>query len=304
MASDNRPNKDKRRRQNLARRAAREARSAHAGEATSVGESGHEVAPVTSSRAKDRPAPSSSTTDGKPSAQDRRAAAKARMEARYPIPGQRAMFMGLAFAAVFAVMVLFVDHPVPDSVQPDDPRVETARDVELDDDDEPKLNDDGTVNIIEYYKVYDENARGPVGAGLIALAPLAICGAAYYYKDNKKRRNVLWTGAMFLLTGVMVLGTPYTIYMLPTLVAVGVGVFQYRKAENAPRMEELRRQREARRAAQRGETVAADDGDHQIIEGDIVEDHDSDADRDGGAEPDDLTADAADDEAGDRAEDD
>lgn len=260
--ADRKPNKDERQRRNRARRDARAARSAHAGEATAIarGEAEAAASKTTSSRV-DRNA-----SEGKPAkagVQDRRAAAKERMKARYPIPGQRAMFLGMVFTAVFIATTLFTEFPIPDTVPENDPRVEDADSVDelhgsvaeagqaaLGDASEPL-----DVRIYENGRLLDE--EDPVPAGLILLAPSAICAGAYWF-TKREQRNTVWTMALFALTGYFMFAQPYSLFVLPSLVAVGVGAFQSRKAANEPRMAELRAQREARLAAKAAEAKGAD----------------------------------------------
>lgn len=265
--ADNRGNKDKRQRRNRAEREARAARSKHAGEATAIARGEADPAPKqASTRASARAAGDATATGGgKPTAVDRRAAARERMKARYPIPGQRAMFMGLLFTLVFVVTTFITDFPIPDEVSEDDPRVDTADDV-----DDPAgngiieavqqaLGDDAPprqVRIYENSRLFDEEE--PAVAGLILLLPTMVCGVAYLVR-NSERRDLLWTMALFAMTGYFMFAQPYSLFALPSLVAVGIGTFQSRRATQEPRMAELRAQREARAAEAKAAKANKDD---------------------------------------------
>lgn len=260
--ADNRASKEKRQRRNRAERQARAARSARAGEATSISQREREpVTETTSSRVSDTTDPKAQR---KTTAQERRAAARERMQARYPIPGQRAMFLGLIFTAVFVATTLFTEFPVRATVTTEDPRVETADDFldgstiliaqEALGDDAPAVD----IDIYENQKLFDAKST-PVGIAILAI-PSIICGAAYWFTKHPKR-NTAWTLGLFALTGYFMFAQPYSLFIMPSLVAVGVGAFQSRKAENAPRLAELRAQREAQRQAREAEKAAASDDD-------------------------------------------
>lgn len=268
VASSNRPSKDKRQRRNRAQREARAARSARAGEATSrVAESSANGA-AGPAKSASRPTSKSGSEKAPSGWAARRAASQERMKQRYPIPGQRAVFLSFMFSFVFAAMLLFSTVPITREVPPDDPRVAEAEDV-----DEP--NDDGLVEITENTKLFDEETV-PVAA-TIMLLPIAITGGAVYF-TKRKQRSTVWTIALFALTGFVLLSAPYSFLALPSMIAIAVGSFQSRRAENKPRLEALKAEREARqaekRAAKEGRTVD-DDADVQdeeeIIDADVID---------------------------------
>ena len=149
-----------------------------------------------------------------------------------------------------------IEREVPE----DDPRVELA--------DDPEIDDDGTATIIEDVKLLDEETL-PV-ALLVMFTPVVITGVAAYFTKHEKR-STIWTMSMLAIAGyVFFLGGAYAIYTLPALVALGVGGFQSRRAENADRVEELKAQRAARKAAKAEGKAARDD----VIDVDAVEDDD------------------------------
>lgn len=272
--AEKRASKEKRQRRNRAQREARAARSARAGEATSIAKGERE--PAVSAQPADTSTPKTSrvvdTDDPKAqrraAAAERRAAARERMQARYPIPGQRAMFLGLIFTAVFVATTLFTEFPTRATVTTDDPRVESADDFldgatiliaqEALGDDAPAVE----IDIYENKKLFDARSV-PVGVAILAV-PSIICAVAYRF-TKKPQRNTVWTICMFALTGYFMFAQPYSLFVMPSLVAVGVAAFQSRKAENAPRLAELRAQREAQRQARLADedsgTASADDAD-------------------------------------------
>ncbi len=135
-------------------------------------------------------------------------------------------------------LLIFSPVRVERVVPEDDPRVEGAEDVEIDDDE--------NATIVEDVKLLDEETL-PI-ALLIMFTPVAITGAAAYFTKHEKR-STIWTMAMLAIAGfVFFLGGAYAIYTLPALVALGVGGFQTRRADNAPRVAELKEQRAARKA--------------------------------------------------------
>lgn len=246
-----RPSKAERQRRNRAQREARRARSAHAGEATEIAqELGGEQASGETNDSTD--AADAKSTGSKRTTADKAAPGKGRRRRENPftIPGQRAVMLSLLFSIASIGLLIFspvrVERP---DVEPDDPRVEQAEDVEE--------NDDGTVNIIEEVKLLDEESL-PV-ALLIMLTPVAITGAAVYFTKNEKR-STIWTMAMVAIAGyVFFIGGAYAIYTLPSLVALGVGGFQSRRAENKERVAELKAQRAARKEAkERGDVIDVD----------------------------------------------
>lgn len=174
------------------------------------------------------------------------------MQSRYPIPGQRAMFLGLVFTLVFIGTTLFSEFPIPAEVPIDDPRVAEANDV-LDHGmtsvAQEVLGDEAKeveVTIYENTKLFDD--KSPPAAAAILLIPSILCGLAYLY-TKRPQRNTVWTVTLFAMTAYFMFSQPYSLFVLPTLVAVGVGSFQSRKATNEPRLIEMRSQREAQRQA-------------------------------------------------------
>ncbi len=245
-----RPSKAERQRRNRAQREARRARSARAGEATeiaqSLGDDATGDATSESSQETKSTAGSKRTSAGKAETPTGRRG----RQNPFTIPGQRAVMLSLLFAIASIGLLIFspvrVERP---DVDPDDPRVEQAEDVEE--------NDDGTVNIIEEVKLLDEETL-PV-ALLIMITPVAITGAAFYFTKHEKR-STIWTMAMLAIAGyVFFIGGAYAIYTLPSLVALGVGGFQSRRAENKERVAELKAQRAARKEAKaRGDVIDVD----------------------------------------------
>ncbi len=147
--------------------------------------------------------------------------------------------LAFLFSIASIGLLLFTPVRVAREVDADDPRIEQAEDVEV--------NDDGTVSFTEDVKLLDEESL-PV-ALLIMLTPVAITGAAAFFTKHEKR-STIWTMAMLAIAGyVFFIGGAYAIYTLPSLVALGVGGFQTRRAENAERVAELKAQRAARKAA-------------------------------------------------------
>ena len=246
-----RPSKAERQRRNRAQREANRARSAHAGEATEIAQDlgGDQSATDASDAAE--------TTDAKGAGSKRTTGGNAaagkgrrRRENPFTIPGQRAVMLSLLFSIASIGLLIFSPVRVERTdVDADDPRVEQAEDVEE--------NEDGTVNIIEEVKLLDEEAL-PV-ALLVMLAPVAITGAAVYFTKHEKR-STIWTMAMIGIAGyVFFIGGAYAIYTLPSLVALGVGGFQSRRAENKERVAELKAQRAARKEAkERGDVIDVD----------------------------------------------
>lgn len=235
------PSKAERQRRNRAQREARKARSAHAGEATEIAQELGDGASDETASERDQDTSSSGGTK-------RTAAAKTKASATgrggrqnpFTIPGQRAVMLSLLFSIASIGLLIFTPVRVerPD-VDPDDPRVEQAEDVQE--------NEDGTVDIIEEVKLLDEETL-PV-ALLIMFTPVAITGAAVYFTKHEKRSTV-WTMAMLAIAGyVFFIGGAYAIYTLPALVALGVGGFQSRRAENKERVAELKAQRAERKEA-------------------------------------------------------
>lgn len=237
-----RPNKQKRQRQNRQAREARQARSAHAGEATSIsrgdGGDGDEPTAETTSR----------RVTGK---------AAARSAARRPqpdrIPGQRAVLMAFLFAVVSAGTLLLFPVQVEREVDPDDPRVEE----EFDEDEEIDLNEDGTVTILEDVRLVDEEGALVV-AGIIGT-PLLVTGAAVYFTKRPQRSTVYTFAMMALAAFIFLFAGPYGIIALPSMIALAVGGFQSRRADQRERMAEIRADREAR------------DGDDDVIDVDAVD---------------------------------
>jgi hypothetical protein len=248
-----RPSKAERQRRNRALREARQARSAHAGEATEIAqELGSGESDDTGG---DRSAATEEPTTERTGSKKTKAGPVAGRRGRqnpFTIPGQRAVMLSFLFSIASIGLLIFTPVRVerPD-VPADDPRVDQAEEVEE--------NDDGTVNIIEDVKLLDEETV-PV-ALLIMFTPVAITGAAVFFTKHEKRSTV-WTMAMLAIAGyVFFIGGAYAIYTLPALVALGVGGFQSRRAENKERVTELKAQRAARKDAKakaKGDVIDVD----------------------------------------------
>ena len=252
-SSKRRPSKQKRNRQNRQERQARAARSAHAGEATAVSRGEREA--VTSEASSKR---TSGATGAKPKGMSARAQAAAERRANQ-LPGQRAVFLAFLFTVVSALTLLFAPVQVTREVDADDPVLQT---VDADDQD---AKDDGTVEYVESVKLLDE--EGPaVAAGVIGV-PIAITAAAVWFTKKPQRSNA-WTMAMVGLAAyIFLFAGPYGIITLPAMIALAIGGFQSRRAENKVRLAELKAAR-----AQREEGG-------EIIDVDAVEDEGDDADR-------------------------
>ena len=254
MASS-KPSKAERQRRNRAQREARRARSAHAGEATEIA----------SERSDAGTGPTSGSTspsvgEAKKGTTGDKASARGRRQNPFTIPGQRAVMLAFLFSIASTGLLIFTPVRVEREVPEDDPRVELA--------DDPEIDDDGTATIIEDVKLLDEETL-PV-ALLVMFTPVVITGVAAYFTKHEKR-STIWTMSMLAIAGyVFFLGGAYAIYTLPALVALGVGGFQSRRAENADRVEELKAQRAARKAAKAEGKAARDD----VIDVDAVEDDD------------------------------
>ncbi len=233
-SSKRRPGKQKRYRQNRQEREARQARSAHAGEATAISRSEQRAAAKSAKADTARSDTARSDTKGKKTKRGRR-------PSPYTIPGQRAVLMAFLFTIVAAGTLLFAPVQVQRDVQPDDPRVETTQ---------PDLNDDGTVTIYEDVKLLDE--EGPAVAAGIMLTPILITGAAVWFTKKPQRSNA-WTIAMVALAGfIFLFAGPYGIIALPSLIALAVGGFQSRRAENKERMAQIKADRATRKAGKAG----------------------------------------------------
>lgn len=168
--------------------------------------------------------------------------------------------LAFLFSIASIGLLIFTPVRVEREVDQDDPRVELA--------DDPEISDDGTATIIEEVKLLDEETL-PV-ALLIMFTPVAITGVAAYSTKHEKR-STIWTMSMLAIAGyVFFIGGAYAIYTLPALVALGVGGFQTRRAENSERVAELKAQRAARKAAK---TEGKGRGD-EVIDVDAVEDDD------------------------------
>jgi hypothetical protein len=134
--------------------------------------------------------------------------------------------------------------PVSRDVPADDPRVE-EQDAEV---------EDGRATITDDVRLIDEES--PAVAGLILLLPVAITGAAVYFSKHEKRATI-WNVAMLGLAACLFLSGPYAFFLLPALVALGVGGFQARRVESKARLAELKAER-ARRKAGEGEVIDVD----------------------------------------------
>lgn len=262
MASS-KPSKAERQRRNRARREARQARSAHAGEATEIAKELGDAENDDATDAEQSEA-TTGTTSAASSAKTKKPGAepkRGRRQNPFTIPGQRAVVLAFLFSIASIGLLIFTPVRVEREVPEDDPRVEQAEDAEI--------NDDGTATIVEDVKLLDEESV-PV-ALLIMLTPVAITGAAAYFTKHEKR-STIWTMSMLAIAGyVFFIGGAYAIYTLPALVALGVGGFQSRRADNADRVAELKEQR-ARRKAAKAEGRSSERGD--VIDVDAVEDDD------------------------------
>jgi len=246
----NRPNKQKRQRQNRQEREARRARSARAGEATAISRGERQAAASGAPGA-------SSRTAGK--AGKGGAAAKPTRASRYTIPGQRAVVMALLFTLVSAVTLLVAPVQVQREVPADDPVLE-----EIDEDDQ-EVTDDGTVTFVEDAKLLDE--EGPAVAAGVMLTPILITGIAVWFTKKPQRSNV-WTMAMVALAAyIFLFAGPYGIITLPSMIALAVGGFQSRRAENKERLATIRADKAARAA---GEGDVEREG--EVIDVDATED--------------------------------
>jgi hypothetical protein len=232
-SSKRRPSKSRRYRQNKAVRDARTARSARAGEATAIARDDAGPAPETAGEEAGAVAASGGTKDERP------AGRSGRRRSPYTIPGQRAVTLAFLFSLVSAATLLIAPIQVPRDVPADDPRVE--------EDDE--VNDDGTVTIFEDGKLIEEESA-PVAA-LVLLAPIAITGGALWF-TKRPRRSTAWSVAMVALAAYVFFVGSYALISLPALIALAVGGFQSRRAENKVRIAELKEQRAARKAAAEG----------------------------------------------------
>ncbi len=247
--ASSKPNKSERQRRNRAKRDARQARSAHAGQATELA---RDLGPDRDEGATD----TGSTTKPTKATAGKASGKRGGKQNPFTIPGQRAVMLAFLFSIASIGLLLFTPVRVEREVPENDPRVELADDV--------TINDDGTASIIEDVKLLDEESL-PI-ALLIMFAPVAITGAAAYFTKHEKR-STIWTMAMLAIAGyVFFIGGAYAIYTLPALVALGVGGFQTRRADNAERVVELKQKRDARKAAK----AAGKD----VIDVDSVEDDD------------------------------
>jgi hypothetical protein len=227
----NRPNKQKRQRQNRQVRQARQARSTRAGEATAISRGEREAA-------------ASSTSSARAAGKDAKGAKAAPATGRkgrqsmYQVPGQRAVVMAFLFTLVSAGTLLFAPVQVQRTVEANDPVLQ-----EIDEDDQT-VNDDGTVRFTEDAKLLDE--EGPAVAAGVMLTPILITGVAMWFTKRPQRSNV-WTMAMIALAGyIFLFAGPYGIITLPAMIALAVGGFQSRRAENKVRLAEIRAERAAR----------------------------------------------------------
>lgn len=263
-SSKRRPDKDKRYRENKARREARAARSAHAGEATAI------------SRGEREPVAAKPDTTA-PAA---RGGKRPKRESPWKIPGQRAVVLAFLFTLVSAVTLLVapiqVRRDIPATVT--DGVVVVEDEQFADEDFEPDdVSDEGTVEVFDDGKLFEEEDVGI--ALMIVLVPILITGAAAWF-TKRPQRSTAWTFAMLAMAGyIFFLAGPYGVIALPSLVALAVGNFQSKRAENKVRMAQIKAEREAR----------AEGGDGEVIDVDAVEDIepvDADADTDSDTETD------------------
>lgn len=247
-SSKRRPDKSKRYQQNKARREARAARSAHAGEATAISRGERE--PTVSKAANSRTATDGAKTTARP-----------RRSSPWKIPGQRAVVLAFMFTLVSAGTLLFAPIQVERQVPPDDPRVE--EDAEVD--------EDGTVTILEDGKLLEEEST-PVAA-MVLLAPIAITGAAVLYTKRPKR-GLVWTISLLAFSAyIFLFSGPYGVISLPSLIALAVANFQNRREENKARLAEIR-QAKAERADTDAEAERRSEDD--VIDVESVEETGSD----------------------------
>lgn len=197
---------------------------------------------------------------GEASATGTAATERGRRRSPYTIPGQRAVTLAFLFTLVSAATLLIAPIQVPRDVSPDDPRVDEE---EIDEDD---VNDDGTVTIFEEGKLVEEESA-PVVA-MVLVVPVAITGAALWF-TKRPQRSTAWSVAMVALAGYVFFVGSYGIITLPSLIALAVGGFQSRRAENKTRMADIRAQRAARKSA-------GDGGDDAVIDVDSAEVTDDD----------------------------
>lgn len=246
-SSKRRPDKSKRYQQNKARREARAARSAHAGEATAISRGEREPASTTASRRTD------TTTE--------KAVGRPRRTSPWKVPGQRAVVLAFLFTLVSAGTLLFAPIQVERRVPVDDPRV----------DEDAEIHDDGTATILEEGQLLEEESL-PVAA-MVLVVPVAITGVAVLY-TKRPRRNLAWTGALLAFSAyIFLFSGPYGFISLPSLVALAVANFQARRVENKARLEQIRQAKaeriEAEKATGAGVTPQTDP---DVIDVDAVED--------------------------------
>lgn len=250
MASK-RPSKQKRQKQNRQEREARRARSARAGEATAIARGEREGSTEAASTR-------TAGKGGGKGAGKAKSGGRAKRESPFKIPGQRAVVMAFLFTIVSAVTLLFAPVQVQREVDADDPVLEDI------DEEDQEVNDDGTVTYVDDAKLLDE--EGPAVAAGVMLTPIVITGAAVWY-TKKPQRSTAWTMAMVALAAyIFLFAGPYGIITLPSMIALAVGGFQSRRAENKERMAEIRAQKAAR-------------GDGEVIDVDATEDPAGDDDR-------------------------
>lgn len=266
-SSKRRPSKQKRYRENRRVRDARSARSANAGAATAVAHSAGEAtagggAPTTTDGTGGTG--DAGGTGGAATATGTRGRGgwfrrRGRRESPFTVPGQRAVVMAFLFSLVSAVMIFVAPFPFEREVPPDDPRVE-----EEFDDEAPEPNEDGTVTITEDERLLDEVGIGPTTA--YAVIPIAITGAALAF-THRPQRSMAWTMAMIALAAYTFFVGGLATYAVVPMIALAVGGFQTRRAEQKERMAQIRAQRE-----QQGEAPPRGD----VIDVDAVEETDDD----------------------------
>jgi ferredoxin len=148
--------------------------------------------------------------------------------------------------------------------------------AEVSEEDVSEPDDNGIVEYTENIKLFEEESA-PVAA-TVMLLPIAITGGAVWF-TKRKQRTIVWTISLFVLTGYMLVAGPYSFYALPSMIAMAVGAFQSRRAENKPRIEALKKEREERMAAKkaakeqraRGEEPTSGDEPAEVIDGEVID---------------------------------
>lgn len=237
MASSKRqPSKNKRYRQNKAERTARAARSAHAGEATAIAAGARE--PVSAPTAAKAKAPA-----------DKAGRARPNRQSPYTQPGQRAVVFAFMFSLAAAILLVFTTQTPKVTLDEGDPRIDDAKEIVSENE------DDGTVTILENRKLVKDEA--PVTVAFVLLVPPLVAGAALYFSKHPKKVQI-WTMCMLVMFGAVLFFGVYGFLYLPAAAALAWAGFQARRAENAPKIAELKAQRAARKAAKTSDVIDVD----------------------------------------------